>query len=131
MKNTNDWYLWPMPFFEQHHNRLASGFSQWRCPAVGHDAVIEQPGNGFKIALSTFDIFRTSVGAAGLGMGRRAFAKTHKHTKSRSLFGATMTARLGVQTKLVEQLYRDIRPSRIYEGAPEVMKLVIARDLIS
>lgn len=32
---------------------------------------------------------------------------------------------------VVEQLHRDIRPSSIYEGAPEVMKLVIARDLIS
>ena len=104
MNNTTDWYLWPMPFFEEHHNRLASGFSQWQCPEVDHDAVIGQPGSGFKIAMSTFDIFRTSVSAAGLGMGRRAFDETLKHTKSRSLFGATITAMLGVQTKLADMI---------------------------
>jgi acyl-CoA dehydrogenase len=43
------------------------------------------------------------------------------------LFGVRGVTRGSV----VEQLYRDIRPSRIYEGASEVMKLVIARDLIS
>lgn len=32
---------------------------------------------------------------------------------------------------IVERLYRDVRPSRIYEGASEVQKLVIARDIIS
>jgi len=30
----------------------------------------------------------------------------------------------------VEQLYRDIRALRIYEGATEVQKIVIARDLL-
>ena len=43
------------------------------------------------------------------------------------LFGGRDVTRGSV----VEQLYRDIRPRRLYEGAPEVMKLVIARDLIS
>ena len=102
MKNTNDGYHWPMPFFEEHHNRLASGFSQWQCPKVDHDSVIGQPGSGLKIAMSTVIIFRTSVSAAGLGMGRRAFDETLNHTKSRSLFGATITAMRGVQTKLAD-----------------------------
>ena len=31
----------------------------------------------------------------------------------------------------VEELYREIRPLRIYEGASEVQKLVIARQLLS
>ena len=43
------------------------------------------------------------------------------------LFGGRDVTRGSV----VEQLYRDIRPRRLYEGAPEVMKLVIVRDLIS
>jgi|TARA_B110000091_G_scaffold54378_1_gene59670 acyl-CoA dehydrogenase len=43
------------------------------------------------------------------------------------LFGGRDVTRGSV----VEQLYRDIRPRRLYEGAPEVMKLVIPRDLIS
>ena len=43
------------------------------------------------------------------------------------LFGGRDVTRGSV----VEQLYRDIRPRRLYEGAPEVTKLVIPRDLIS
>ena len=31
---------------------------------------------------------------------------------------------------IVERLYREVRPMRIYEGASEIQKLVIARDLI-
>ncbi len=38
---------------------------------------------------------------------------------------------LGVTVgSVVEQLYRDIRPLRIYEGATEVQKLIIGRDLL-
>lgn len=38
---------------------------------------------------------------------------------------------LGVQTgEPVEQLYREIRPLRIYEGATEVQQLIIARGII-
>ncbi len=39
---------------------------------------------------------------------------------------------LGVtRGSIVELLYREIRASRIYEGASEVQKIVIARDLLS
>jgi acyl-CoA dehydrogenase len=31
---------------------------------------------------------------------------------------------------IIEQLYREARPMRIYEGASEIQKLVIARNLI-
>jgi acyl-CoA dehydrogenase len=38
---------------------------------------------------------------------------------------------LGVRSgHIVEQLYRDIRPLRIYEGASEVQKLIIARETL-
>jgi acyl-CoA dehydrogenase len=38
---------------------------------------------------------------------------------------------LGVSTgSVVERLYREIRPLRIYEGATEVQKLIIGRDLL-
>jgi acyl-CoA dehydrogenase len=30
------------------------------------------PGDGFKIAMSVLDVFRSTVGAAALGMARRA-----------------------------------------------------------
>jgi acyl-CoA dehydrogenase len=32
--------------------------------------------------------------------------------------------------EVVERLYRDIRALRIYEGATEVQKLIIARELL-
>jgi len=42
------------------------------------------------------------------------------------IFGA-----LGVASgQTVEQLYREIRPLRIYEGATEVQQLIIARGII-
>jgi acyl-CoA dehydrogenase len=36
-----------------------------------------------------------------------------------------------VHGETVERLYRDIRALRIYEGATEVQKLIIARELIN
>jgi acyl-CoA dehydrogenase len=39
-------------------------------------------------------------------------------------------ARGVMQGEAVERLYRDIRALRIYEGATEVQKLIIARELL-
>jgi acyl-CoA dehydrogenase len=36
-----------------------------------------------------------------------------------------------VHGETVERLYRDIRALRIYEGATEVQKLIIARELLN
>ncbi len=161
---------------------------------VGADRIVGPPGQGFKVAMATFDIFRASVGAAAIGAARRALDESLGHVTSRRMFGKTMAEIEGVQTKLadmattletaalcvyraawakdvtdgrctrdvsmaklvgteaaqvvvdaavqlfggagvtrgsvVEKLYREVRPMRIYEGASEVQKLVIARDLI-
>ena len=35
-----------------------------------------------------------------------------------------------VQGEVVERLYREIRALRIYEGASEVQKLIIAREVL-
>jgi acyl-CoA dehydrogenase len=35
-----------------------------------------------------------------------------------------------VQGEVVERLYREIRALRIYEGASEVQKLIVARELL-
>lgn len=158
---------------------------------VPGSALLGEPGKGFKIAMATFDIFRASVGAAAVGMARRAFDETVERVRSRRLFGRTMAEIEGVQMKvaemaldletaalavyraawerdvngsrataevsmaklagteaafrvidasvqlfggtgvrkgsIVEQLYREIRPLRIYEGASEVQKLIIGR----
>jgi acyl-CoA dehydrogenase len=150
-------------------------------------------GEGFRIAMRTLDVFRTSVAAAAVGFAQRALDETLEHAARRSLFGKTLAdfqltqaalaematgidaARLltyraawlrdrgeratkevamakmtatetaqqvidravqlfggrGVaRGEVVERLYRDIRALRIYEGATEVQKLIIGRDLI-
>lgn len=152
------------------------------------------PGEGFKVAMATLDIFRSTVGAAALGFARRALHETIEHASSRKLFGAPLgdlqmtqaaiadsatevdaaalliyraawtkdqgAARvtseagmakmfateaaqrvidravqlhggLGVTKGVkVEELYREIRALRIYEGATEVQKIVIAREAL-
>jgi len=150
-------------------------------------------GEGFKIAMRTLDVFRTSVAGAAVGFAQRALAEALAHAAQRTLFGKTLAdfqltqaaladmatgidaARLltyraawlrdsgqratrevamakmtatetaqqvidravqlfggrGVaRGEVVERLYRDIRALRIYEGATEVQKLIIGRDLI-
>ncbi len=162
---------------------------------VGTDDLIGAPGDGFKIAMATLDVFRTSVGAAALGFARRALAETIKRAKSRELFGAPLSelqmvqghiadmaveidaaallvyraawtkdmgaarvTREAAMAKLyateaaqrvidaavqihggdgvraghpVEMLYREIRALRIYEGASDVQKIIIARSALS
>jgi acyl-CoA dehydrogenase len=166
-------------------------FDNCRIPASRR---LGAPGEGFKIAMRTLDIFRASVAAASLGFGRRALDEALAHAKARKMFGATLsdlqltqaalgdmatgldaaalltyraawrrdvqklpttkeaamakmtateTAQAvidravqmfggrGVRTgEIVESLYREIRALRIYEGATEVQKLIVARELI-
>ncbi len=151
-----------------------------------------RPGEGFKVAMGTLDIFRSSVGAAALGFARRALFEMVERAAGRKLFGAPLAdlqltqaaiadsatevdasallvyraawhkdqgapritreaamakmfateaaqrvidravqvhGGLGVTRGVkVEELYREIRALRIYEGATEVQKLVIARE---
>ena len=166
-------------------------FTEARIP---ESARIGNPGDGFKIAMSVLDIFRSTVGAAALGFARRALDETLKRSAGRELFGAPLNDLQMVQghiadmaldvdaaallvyraawTKdmgaprvtreaamaklyatesaqkvidkavqihggdgvrkgsIVESLYREIRALRIYEGASDVQKIVIARQLI-
>jgi acyl-CoA dehydrogenase len=166
-------------------------FQSCRIPA---SRLLGSPGEGFKIAMRTLDIFRASVAAAALGFARRALDESLAHAKSRKMFGAaladlqltqaalgdmaagidaaalltyraawrrdvqglsttkeaamakmaaTETAQSvidravqlfggrGVRSgEIVERLYREIRALRIYEGATEVQKLIIARELL-
>jgi len=51
---------------------------------------IGEEGEGFKIAMATLDIFRSTVGAAANGFARRALDETIAHVKSRKLFGAPL-----------------------------------------
>ncbi len=165
-----------------------------RC-RVPHTALLGNPGDGFKIAMRTLDIFRASVAAAAIGFAQRALDEALAHASSRQLFGQPLSALQLTQAKLadmataidsaalltyraawlrdvkgvattaeaamakmaatesaqqvidaavqmfggrgvrsgevVERLYREIRALRIYEGATEVQKLIIARELLA
>ena len=152
------------------------------------------PGEGFKVAMATLDIFRSTVGAAALGLARRALSEavrfvgerkigdrvlaSYQMTQARiadmatgvdaaallvyraawtkdsgaprisreasmaKLFATEEAQRVidsavqlhggqGVRTgRKVEELYRDIRAMRVYEGASEIQKLIIARQIL-
>ena len=173
------------------HPLVKLAFDGVRVPVANR---LGNPGDGFKVAMATLDIFRSTVGAAALGFARRALHETLERASSRMLFGAPLgdlqltqaaiadsasdvdaaallvyraawtkdrgAARvtreaamakmfateaaqrvidravqihggLGVTKGVkVEELYREIRALRIYEGATEVQKVVIARELL-
>jgi alkylation response protein AidB-like acyl-CoA dehydrogenase len=60
------------------------------------------PGEGFKVAMATLDVFRPTVGAAALGFARRALDEALQRTTERELFGAPMADLQLVQAKLGE-----------------------------
>ena len=167
-------------------------FEDVRLPA---DAMIGAPGQGFKIAMSVLDVFRSTVAAAALGFARRALDEalgrvTARHVQGAPLFdlqmvqghiadmaldidasalliyraawtkdsGAPRITREAAMAKLfatdhaqqiidkavqlfggdgvrsgvvVESLYREIRALRIYEGASDVQRVIIARQAMS
>jgi alkylation response protein AidB-like acyl-CoA dehydrogenase len=57
-------------------------------------------GQGFKVAMATLDVFRPSVGAAALGLARRALDEALARVAERELFGAPMAELPLVQSKL-------------------------------
>ena len=167
-------------------------FNDTHLPA---DAMIGAPGQGFKIAMSVLDVFRSTVAAAALGFARRALDEslarvTARHVQGAPLFdlqmvqghiadmaldvdaaalliyraawakdsGAPRITREAAMAKLfatdhaqqvidkavqlfggdgvrsgvmVESLYREMRALRIYEGASDVQRVIIARQAMS
>jgi acyl-CoA dehydrogenase len=162
-----------------------------RIPA---DAILGEPGEGFRIGMETLNLFRVTVGAAALGFAKRALDEALSFATNRRLGTATLADNAVTQQRLadmalmndassllvyraawqqdvggtdnrraaamaklhateagskvidmavqmhggagvtrgikVEELYRDIRALRIYEGASEVQRQIIARDLL-
>jgi acyl-CoA dehydrogenase len=47
---------------------------------------VGEPGQGFKVAMRTLDVFRTSVAAAALGMARRALDEALQRATTRQMF---------------------------------------------
>jgi acyl-CoA dehydrogenase len=161
---------------------------------VAADRLLGQAGEGFKIAMATLDVFRSTVGAAALGFARRAFDEATLWALKRQIFGRALSEFQLTQAKLadmavavdaaallvyragwtrdvvggrvtreasiaklfatesaqqvvdaavqmfgglgvvrgttVERLYREVRALRIYEGASEVLKLIIATRVL-
>ncbi|MER5298672.1 acyl-CoA dehydrogenase family protein [Streptomyces lasiicapitis] len=155
--------------------------------------VLGDVNHGFRVAMTTLNRFRPSVGAFAVGMAQAALDATLAHTADRDAFGgklkdlqavshqvaematrteaarllvyaaaaaydrdepdiagraamaklfATETAQFVVDTAvqlhgaralrrghLLEHLYREVRAPRIYEGASEVQRAVIAKEL--
>jgi alkylation response protein AidB-like acyl-CoA dehydrogenase len=69
---------------------------------VGDSALIGKPGQGFKIALATLDVFRTTVGAAALGLARRALDEALGRVKSRVVFGKALAEFQLTQARLAD-----------------------------
>lgn len=59
-----------------------------------------EPGDGLRASLGTLEIFRPSVGAATVGMARRALDLALDVAKSRQAFGAPLAALPGIRLKL-------------------------------
>lgn len=74
-------------------------FSGCRIPAGQR---IGEAGQGFKVAMATLDVFRTSVAAAALGFARRALDEALAHAQARRMFGHTLADFQLTQAKLAQ-----------------------------
>lgn len=74
-------------------------FTGCRVPAANR---LGEPGQGFKVAMATLDVFRTSVAAAALGFARRAFDEALARAASRKMFGKTLADFQLTQAKLAQ-----------------------------
>jgi acyl-CoA dehydrogenase len=69
---------------------------------VPGSALVGAPGAGFKLAMATLDAFRVSVGAAAVGMARRALVEAAAHVRARHQFGKPLAEQPLVQAHLAD-----------------------------
>jgi alkylation response protein AidB-like acyl-CoA dehydrogenase len=74
-------------------------FTNCRVPLANR---IGAAGEGFKVAMRTLDVFRTSVAAAALGFARRALEEGLQRAMSRKMFGQTLADFQLTQVKLAQ-----------------------------
>lgn len=92
-------------------------FSNCRVP-LSHR--IGPAGEGFKVAMRTLDVFRTSVAAAALGFARRAMEEGLARAKSRPMFGGHLADFQLTQAKLAQMaLTIDSAALLVYRAAWE------------
>ncbi len=78
------------------------GALELRGVVVPHEARIGDNGQGMKIAMRTLDAFRVSVGAAAVGMARRALDETLRFVTQRTQFGRKLAEQQLVQAHLAD-----------------------------
>jgi acyl-CoA dehydrogenase len=74
-------------------------FEACRVPA---SHLLGKPGDGFKIALATLDVFRSTVGAAALGFARRALDEAVARAGSREIFGQRLANLQATQMRIAD-----------------------------
>ena len=74
-------------------------FTNCRIPATQR---LGEAGQGFKVAMATLDIFRTSVAGAALGFARRALDEAMQRVTTRKMFGQTLADFQLTQAKLAQ-----------------------------
>ncbi len=85
---------------------------------VGPEALLGAPGQGLKIALATLDVFRTTVGAAALGLARRALDEALARVRSRKVFGRALAEFQLTQARLADMaLAVDAAALLVYRAA--------------
>jgi acyl-CoA dehydrogenase len=72
--------------------------------ALGEGALLGEPGAGFSWAMRALDTFRVTVGAAAVGMARRAFDEALAHVTTRHQFGKPLAEQQLVQAHLADML---------------------------
>lgn len=85
---------------------------------VPGENLLGQPGDGFRIAMNTLDVFRMSVGAAAVGIGQRALEVAINYARRRKQFGRSISGFQAVQLKLA-QMATDLDAARglVYRAA--------------
>ena len=90
-------------------------FTECRVSATN---MLGNPGDGFKVAMSTLDVMRSTVGAAALGFARRALAEARDHVRSRKLFGSALAQLQATQMRIADMaLEVDTAALLVYRAA--------------
>src|SRR5439155_24852717 len=66
------------------------------------DRLLGRPGERFKTAMATLDVFRSTVGAAALGFARRAFDEAARRAVKRRIFGRALSELQLTQAKIAD-----------------------------
>jgi acyl-CoA dehydrogenase len=98
---------------------------------VAESALLGAPGEGFKIAMATLDVFRTTVGAAALGLARRALDEALARVREREAFGRKLAEFQLTQARIADMaLEIDAAALLVYRAAwvKDVRNLRVTRE---